>query len=188
MLQLYIPVPSILGLIRRGIHDESEPGPPPDLSGQGGVTRYHFHRCLSTPIFPRMVGDLDRQEEQKQQEDHLEWISADVCRKRLLTTGTWILETESFRNWKNGLSEPILWINGITGAEKTISASGRTLHFRSSEAFGLSSRPHKIRSCCHDEALAKEPLNMQTAQELLRLFFASSPNLYVIIDGLDDVI
>ena len=125
MLQLYIPVPSILGLIRRGIHDESEPGPPPDLSGQGGVTRYHFHRCLSTPIFPRMVGDLDRQEEQKQQEDHLEWISAaqaadheDVCRKRLLTTGTWILETESFRNWKNGLSEPILWINGITGARR----------------------------------------------------------------------
>ncbi|KAL9078644.1 MAG: hypothetical protein Q9157_002443 [Trypethelium eluteriae] len=47
----------------------------------------------------------------------------DVLSKRLAETGTWILESENFQGWINGLGNGILYCPGIPGAGKTMIAS-----------------------------------------------------------------
>ncbi|KAE8549969.1 hypothetical protein EYB25_008494 [Talaromyces marneffei] len=68
---------------------------------------------------------------QKERRDFLDWICKhdvetlhdEIDNKRHKDTGSWLLETDSFKSWVNQNKENILWLNGPPGTGKSVLAS-----------------------------------------------------------------
>ncbi|KAJ5189548.1 hypothetical protein N7491_005878 [Penicillium cf. griseofulvum] len=129
--------------------------------------------------------------------------------------GIWLLRHELFRSWKERNTNPILWVNGIPGAGKTVLASimiddclkiqskctiwfyfknGDTqkksfLSFASSVISQLLEKNTDLLPYVHRETCrkGKRTLFSETlAKELLELMIRNSGKVCIVVDGLDE--
>ncbi|ORY16158.1 C2H2 domain-containing protein [Clohesyomyces aquaticus] len=173
------------------------------------------------------LDDMVTEERNKKTKSVKEWIGAGsqtkldhekfcAVRSEYPTTGRWILKNEYINNWIEAdvPATPLVWMNGIPGAGKTILASviveackQRQSHLTSyfycnydgsgKSAIGvykgildqlLDQYPDLMPHCHTRQASSGEPVlsSPNTARKLLEDFCLTIPKQYIIIDGLDE--
>ncbi|KGO58231.1 hypothetical protein PEX2_067410 [Penicillium expansum] len=129
--------------------------------------------------------------------------------------GTWLLRHELFRSWKERNKNPILWVNGIPGAGKTVLASimiddclkiqskctiwfyfkngdmqkDSFLSFACSVISQLLEKNTDLLPYVHGEMCrkGKRALSSESlAKELLELMIRNSGEVCIVVDGLDE--
>lgn len=192
------------------------------------VSQYHRYKKDMKEL-QQKTEDLIVEEERKKRKAVKEWLAVGSLPRQNhksfksvwkgnANTGRWIVDHGHFKEWLNPKScaEPILWLNGIPGAGKTILASivieecRRKSDFKTSYFYcrqgdhtanngvdvlrGLVDQlideyPQLLPYCYAKHISSREALltSFSLAKKLLGDFCETIPKLFLIIDGVDEM-
>lgn len=197
------------------------------IEQRASLAQYRKYREDMDLLKAKLMKDVGEEQDKKMRTVR-EWLSAgdqqevdhnNFCgiRKEFPTTGSWILKDDSIRDWLDAdvPISPITWINGISGAGKTILASAiidecKKMHPLATSYFYchyddrnanstvailrglvdqlLTQHPHLLPPCHQKRSGSGEPSlrSVPVAKRLFEDFWSTIPKMLVVIDGLDE--